>query len=134
MSIEAIGSGLKTILAGIEGLRVYSPSEIPDSPDLPCALILPGETDYNSDFSANYDINFRILILVTKQDSPSAFNKIYDYIEPTGDSSVLAKVQADRTLGATCDSCKVSKNLGIGSANWGGITYLSTEFEIQIYA
>jgi len=71
---------------------------------------------------------------MTKQDSPSAFNKIYDYIEPTGTSSVLAKIEADLTLGGTCDTCRVIRNSGMGATNWGGITYLSTEFEIAIYA
>jgi hypothetical protein len=135
MGIESIGTGLKTVLSAISGLRVFAPSELPDSVnDLPCALILLGETDYNADFSDNHDLNFRILILLAKQDAPSAFNKIIDYIEPTGSSSILATIEADLTLSSTCDTCKVVKNLGIGATNWGGITYLSTEFEIAIYA
>lgn len=134
MGIEAIGTGLKTTLS-ISGLRVFAPNELPDSVNqLPAALILPGETNYGTSFGADYNYSLRILILVAKQDSPSAFNKILDYIEPTGSSSVLAKVKADRTLDGSCEDCKVLRNLGVGATVWGGITYLSTEFEVAIWA
>ena len=46
MGIEAIGDGIKTRLNTIAGLRVYAPKEVPDSLELPCALILPGESIY----------------------------------------------------------------------------------------
>lgn len=134
MGIEAVGTGLKGILDDISGLRVFATNELPDSiNDLPCALILPGETIYDTTFGEDYDMKLRILILLAKQDSPSAFDKIIPYIEPTGTSSILAKIQADLTLGGNCDTCKVIRNLGIGATNWGGITYLSTEFEIVVY-
>lgn len=135
MSIESIGTALKGVIDDIPGLRVFAPNELPDSVnDLPCVLILLGQTSYDADFSGNYDFIFRIILLLAKQDAPSAFNKIMNYIEPAGDNSVLAKIQADLTLGGACDSCRVARNLGIGSTNWGGITYLSTEFEIEVYA
>lgn len=135
MSIESTGTGLKGIIAGISGLRVYAPNELPSAiNELPAAVILPGEVVYATDFSGNYDYTLRVLILLTFQDSPSAFNAIMDYIEPTGTKSVLAKVEADPTLGATCDFAKVVRNSGISTTDWAGINYLSTEFEIAVYA
>lgn len=132
MSIKTISAGLKATL-DIEGLRVYAPDELPDAPDVPCALPLMAATEYDRTFDASHDLHIRLLILLAKQDSPSAFNKIIDYIEPTGDSSILAKLQADTTLGSSCDTLIVERNTGIGATNWGGIGYLSTEFEITIY-
>jgi len=135
MGIESIGTGLKTVLDGISKLRVYAPNQLPDSVNqLPAALILPGEASYDQDFSADYDYMLRVVIIIAKQDSPSAFNKILDYIEPTGDYSVLATVQASPTLGDTCAAAVVKRNLGVGATNWGGINYLSTEFEVTILA
>ena len=131
MGIETAGTGLKTAL-DISGLRVYAPNELPDSVNPPCALILAGETNYEAAFEADYDYILRLIILVAKQDSPSAFDKILPYIEPTGSSSVIAKVKAAPTLGGNCDVARVRRNLGIGATNWGGIMYLSTEFEIAV--
>ncbi len=133
MGIEAVGDGLKVNLSAIAGLRIFALKELPDKiPETPCVLILLGETEYDTSFSADYDFILRVIIFLAKQDSPSAFNSILDYIEATGASSVVAKVQADRTLNASCQDCKVTKNLGIGATTWGGITYLTTEFEISI--
>lgn len=135
MSIETTGTGLKGIIAGISGLRVYAPNELPSAiNELPAAVILPGEVLYDTDFSDNYDFALRVLILVAFADSPSAFNAIMDYIEPSGSKSVLAKVKADPTLGSTCDFARVVRNSGISTTDWAGINYLSTEFEIAVYA
>lgn len=132
MGIEAIGLGIKTRLNTIAGLRVYAPSELPDSLELPCALILPGVSDYATAYDLGYDLTYRIVICISKQDTPSAFNAILDYIEAVGAKSIFAAIDADRTLNASCDTCKLQRNLGVGNTVWGGIVYLSTEFELAI--
>ena len=135
MGIEAIGVGLKTNIDTISGLRVYAPNELPDTlNELPTCLILPGEAEYHADFDNDFDYMLRAVIVIAKQDSPSAFNKILDYIEATGSSSVKAAVEADRTLDGSAADVRVNRNLGIGALVWGGITYLSTEFEIAIWS
>jgi hypothetical protein len=135
MSIETIGSGLKTRLDTITGLRVFAPNELPEAlNEPPVAVILPGEVRYHSDFVANYECVFRVILLVTTQDSPTAFDSIIPYIETSGTYSVLAAIEADRTLSSTCDDVKVVRNLGITTTTWGGIGYLSTEFEVVAYA
>ena len=134
MGMETIGTGLKTTLNGITSLQVYSPAELPDSINPPCAVILPGETIYDVDFNADYDCFLRLIILIAKQDQPSAINKILDYIEPTGTSSIVAAVKADVTLNSSCAASKVIRNSGVGFTIWGGVNYISTEFLIQIWA
>lgn len=137
MGVESIGTGLKTTLS-ISGLRVYAPNELPDSiNELPAALILPRGVAYKQTFgdaTATSIYTFRIVLLLTKQDAPSAFNEILDYIEPTGTKSLVAKVAADRTLNSSCDTSWVSDNLGLGTTNWGRVSYLSTEFLLEAYA
>ncbi len=133
MGIEAIGLGIKVRLNTIAGLRVYAPSELPDTLELPCALILPGVSEYAAAFDLHYDLTYRIVICIAKQDTPSAFNEILDYIEAVGAESVFAAIHADRTLNGSADTCKLTRNLGVGSMAWGGIVYLSTEFELSIW-
>lgn len=134
MGIEAIGDGIKVNLNTIAGLRVYAPKELPDSLELPCALILPGVSEYATAYDQDYDLTFRIVICIAKQDTPSAFNAILDYIEAVGVKSIFAAIDADRTLNASCGTCKLQRNLGVGSTAWGGIIYLSTEFELAIWS
>ncbi len=134
MSLETIGSGIKTRLETITGLKVFAPNELPDSINqFPAALILPGTTEYHAMFSGDANYVFRIIILFTKQDQPSALNKLLDYIELTGTYSVKAAIDADRTLNASADDCKLTRNLGIGVTSWGGYNYLSTEFTLEAW-
>ena len=134
MGIEAIGTGIKVRLNTIAGLRVYAPNELPDSLELPRALIIPGESLYATTYEPAYDLTYRIVICIAKQDTPSAFNVILDYIEAVGVRSIFAAIDADRTLNASCDTCKLQRNLGVGSTVWGGIVYLSTEFELAVWS
>jgi hypothetical protein len=135
VSIETIGTGLKTRLDTITGLRVFAPNELPGSAnELPAAFIIPGGVDYNSDFSANYALTFRVVIAVTRQDEATAHDAILTYMEPSGTNSVLAAIEADRTLNGTCDTARVLRNLGIRTWTMGGVDYLATEFEVLVYA
>lgn len=136
MGIETIGTGLKTVIDTISGLKVSALNELPNKVHPPHAVILLGETGYNKAFGSeprDTDLMLRIIILLGDQDNPSAANRILDYIEASGDKSIVAKVEGDVTLDSSCDTSFVIRNLGLGVTNWGGVPYLSTEFEIAIY-
>jgi len=135
MGMLDIADGIKTRLQTIHGLRIFSTKELPDTINqFPAALILPGDTRYTTDFSADADYNFRIILLFSKADTPSAINKMLPYIATTGDQSVVAAIEGDTTLDSKAEDCKVITNLGIGNTVWGAVAYLSTEFQIQIWA
>ena len=134
MGIESIGGGIATRLKTISGLKVYAPSELPDSiSQFPVALILPRITEYKKDFDGSADYIFRIIVCLTSSDRPSAMNKLLDYIEPTGTYSIVAAIDGDKTLNGTADSSEVTENTGFGAINWGGYLYLGTEFERQFW-
>lgn len=136
MSMLEIGDGLKTRLQTIHGLRVYSIKELPDSVNqFPTALILPGETAYVTTLSStDSDYNFRVILLFSKQDTPSAISKMLPYMAVSGEKSVVAAIHGDRTLDENADDCKVILNHGVSGLTWGGATYLSTEFTVQVWA
>ena len=140
MGVEAIGTGIKTRLETISGLRVFAPNELPDTiPELPCAIIMPPTIEYDTMFTAagaieSHDYIFRIILLFSKQDSPSALNRLADYTEPTGTYSIIAAIDGDNTLdGSACDS-RMTSNTGAGVTVWGGYPFLSTEFELLVYS
>ena len=136
MGMESIGTGIKSTI-NISGLRVYASNELPDSVnELPALLILPSGVRYKQTFgdsTATSIYSFRLIIVLSRADTPSAFNAILDYAEQTGDKSIVAKVAADRTLSGSCDTSWVSDNLGIGSTKWGNTSYLTTEFLLEAY-
>ena len=134
MGIESIGAGIKTRLETISGLRIFAPDELPDTINsFPSVVILPGETVYQSAFDADTSYNFRIILLMTKQDQPSALESMLDYLEPTGAYSIRAAIDGDKTLNSSADTCVVISNSGIGSTVWGGYVYLSSEWLVKVY-
>jgi len=136
MSMLEIGDGIKSRLQTIRGLRVYSPKELPDSINqFPAALVVPGETAYVTALSStDADYNFRIILAFSRADSPSAISKMLPYIGVEGEKSIVEAIHGDVTLDENAHTCKVTRNLGIGALSWGGQTYMSTEFLIQVWA
>ena len=136
MGMLEISDGLETRLKQIQGLRVFATDELPDSVNqFPAALIMPGETEYVTTFSSDdADYNFRVILLFSKADQPSAISKMLPYIGVSGSKSIVEVIHADVTLDSNADTCKVTRNLGIGSLMWGGQVYLSTEFMVQVWA
>ena len=136
MGVASIGSGIKTRLATISALKaVYAPNELRDTYNsFPCAIIMPGETNFDQSFDGAYTSRWRIIVLISKQDTPSALNKLMNYMEPTGTNSIKAALYGDRTLNSSADDCELDRNLGYGTMIFGGITYLSTEFDLIVYA
>lgn len=136
MGMVDCGNGLATRLKTIQRIkRAFGPGEIPDSiPECPCAIVLPGESQYDRTFSGKVDITFRILILINNQDKPSALSEVVRFAEPEGKDSVRAAVNKDTTLGGAADDCQVRRCAGAGATVWAGTSYLSTEFEVIVYA
>ena len=133
MTIVAIGQGIKTALASITSLRVFAPDEIPDAiPELPALVILPPRISYHVTHDDKIGLEFRALLLFSKQDQPSALSAMLPYLEITGSSSIKAAIEAERTLGGVADDVIVKTSSGSGYTTWGGTVYLSSEFEIYV--
>lgn len=136
MSMLDIGDGIQTRLKTIQGLKVFSCKELPDSINqFPAALIIPGETQYVTTLSStDADYNFRIILVFSRADSPSAVSKMLPYIAVEGEKSIVEAIHGDVTLDGKADTSKVIRNLGIGSLSWGGQIYMSTEFLVQVWS
>lgn len=133
MSVETIGTGLKTAIATITGLQVFAPNELPDTINsYPAAIVLPGVLKYHRTHDDMWDTSFRIVVLFAKQDTPSAMAKMVPYMELSGTYSIKAAIENDRQLGGVADDLRVETCSGAGYTTWGGVTYLSTQFEVYI--
>lgn len=136
MSVETIGTGIKTTITGVTGLkRVYAPNEMPGSiNELPCAVVMHSGTEYGlamGGVGAKHE--FRIMVMATTQDHAGAFDKVLPFLEASGGSSIFAALLADRTLGSSADDFTLVSNEGQSMITWGGIQYLGTAFNLEVY-
>lgn len=133
MALIDVADAIADKLNEIEGLRTYKASATPDSiNDLPAIVLLVGQTDYNVTFGGDYDHTLRVILLLSKADTPSAYRKLFDYIADSGTKSIKAKLEEDDTFGSTCDTSLVGSNSGAGQTSWGGVPYLSSMWELAI--
>ena len=136
MSVEVVGNGIKTNLGNVSGLkRIYAPNETPGAVyEFPCAIIQHGGTDYTETMGGSHDRHtFRILVLVTDQDTPSAFNRLLDFLARTGSDSIVEKLRDDATFNSSASDMILVSNSGQSVITWGGIQYLGTSFELEVY-
>ena len=133
--IVDIGQGIKTNLETISDLRrVYAPDETPDSVnEFPAAAIRHTGTDYQQTMGGAATHEFTVTVFVTNQDSPSAFTRLLPFLEPSGDSSIVAALQADTTFDGSADDMTVVSNTGQSIISWAGLQYLGTDFTIEVW-
>ena len=133
MALIDVADAVADQLGTISGLRAYKASKTPDSiNDLPAVVVLIGPTLYNSAFAGEYDHTLRVMLLLSKADTPSAYKRLFDYISPAGSKSVPLKLETDPSFGGLCDTSLVGDNSGAGQTMWGGVPYLSSVWELQI--
>jgi hypothetical protein len=130
-SVEDIRDGIATRLATVNGLRV-SPTYL-DAPRPPVAMVLPDTVEYDLDGSRGADrFIFTISLLVGRADDRAAQRNIDTYI--VGANSVKAAIEADRTLGGSADTCRVTEMRNYGQVSVGDVVYLGVEFEVEVVA
>ena len=56
------------------------------------------------------------------------------YANPTGASSIKTAIEADRTLGGSAQTCRVTDMRNVGPMSIAENTYLTAEFVVTVYA
>jgi hypothetical protein len=129
-SLPNIVAGLGGALRTIAGLRVYNYP--PNSVESPAAVISIPETPYDLTTSeSGFQWTFNVWVFVGKADDRTAAAKILTYLDSTGISSIRAAIEADRTLGGSCDSVSVlSADPQIASV--AGTEYLAIQYIVEV--
>ena len=138
MSVESIGSGIKTNLGNVTGLkRIYASNELPEVVnEFPAAVIQHVGTEYYQTMgrdSSHDKHQFKVKVFLTNQDQPSAFNRLLDFLTKTGSDSIVQKLMADSTLNGSASDITVVSNTGQSIIPWGGVDYLGTEFDLEVW-
>ena len=130
--ITTIRQKLAENLGTITGLRT-SPVLI-DNPSPPIALVNLNTVDYHDDFGNGIVLNFSVQVIVGRSAERNMQRKLDAYLAPTGEQSVKAGVESNRTLDGSCDDLVVTTANAIGSLTINDQLYLAAEFQITVYA
>ena len=134
MNITDIRDGLEANLETITGLRGYS--EIPENPSIPAAIVNLDSVNYHQAFKNGLiELNFTVTVIVGRFSARSSQQKLNDFADNSGDSSIRAAIESDRTLGGNAFDCVVQTMSGISNIDLNdGNNYLATEFSVIAYA
>lgn len=131
MNVSNVRDGLKTRLATITGLRVWD--VIPDQVTPPGAVVGQLDFTFDIDNARGVDLaNVDIYVIVQRMDARSGQNKLDGYLAGSGSSSIKAAIEADRTLGGTVNTLRVTR-AEAGTYLQGDVTFLSYRFSLTIW-
>jgi hypothetical protein len=130
-SLAEVMTALGTQVGGLANLRVY---DFPSSRvEPPAAVLSLPETGYDVTLGGRSDAwEFPLWVLVSRADDKSAYAEMVPYLEAEGDRSIRAIIEADRTLGGTCDTSAVTRARP-QFVSVGGTEFLAIEFTLEVY-
>ena len=132
-ALTDLRTGLATRLATISGLR--SSAYIPDNPQPPVAVVMPGRIQYDTAFGRGSDeYSFTIMLIVGRVADRASQTTLDGYCESSGSRSVKAAIEGDRSLGGKALDCRVTEMTNQGSLAIGDVTYHTAEFSVTVIA
>ena len=113
------------------GLRVYD--LVPDVIVPPCAII--GQLDLTFDLNNARGLdqaNIDVMVIVQRFSERTGQDKLDKYLSGSGDYSIKAAIESDRTLGGEVDTLRVTAaQSGVYQA--ADVEYLSYRYQVTIY-
>jgi hypothetical protein len=133
-TIEQIMLGIESRLATITGLRVAE--YVPDQINPPQAIVgVPPIPEYRSAMQRGiYRINPTVTVLVSAALDRTGQLKLASYCNVTGDSSIPAAIEADKTLGLAGVECIVTSFEPLGLRDVGALGYYGGVFQLAVIA
>ena len=132
-ALTDLRTGLANRLATITGLR--SSAYIPDNPQPPVAVVMPGRIQYDTAFGRGSDeYQFTIMLIVGRVADRASQTNLDAYCASSGSTSVKAATEGDRSLGGKALDCRVTEMTNQGSLAIGDVTYHTAEFSVTVIA
>lgn len=131
--LSAIRAGLVANLNTIPGLR--ADAYLVDNPNPPVALVELDSVEYDQAMKGGLTLyNFLVTVIVGRAAEREQQRKLDLYLQPTGEQSVKAGVESDRSLSGTIQDLRVVSAGSTGSIQLNDQTYLAAEFTVTVYA
>jgi hypothetical protein len=133
-TLEQVMLGLETRLATIAGLNT-SPIT-PDQVTTPQAIVgVPDIPTYHATMArGKMDFEFTVTVFTSLMLDRDGQLKLASYANPTGASSVVAAIEADKTLGGVVDDCHVVSFRTLGREEVGQVGYYGGVFTVNVMA
>jgi hypothetical protein len=131
--MQALEARLKTIPAPNE---LRAADTIPGSIMPPAAMVgCPDIENYRETMGrGKYRLQFTITVFTSAAWDRTGQLKLAAYANPTGPSSIITAVEADKTLGGLVDDCMVVGFRKLGLEEWALLQYFGGEFTVQVVA
>jgi hypothetical protein len=126
-----VREGLKANLQAIKGMRVYD--LIPSPAVAPAAII--GQLDFTFDLNNARGLdqaNLDVVVLVQRFTERTGQNELDKYLAGSGDYSIKAAIESDRTLGGACDTLRVT-SAEAGTYASGDVEFLSYRYRLTVW-
>ena len=129
--IGAAVEGLASLLEGVPGLRVHRrPPAVLN--ELPAAVVLfesrgASQTLAGTGFAGRV----RVTLVVPAADAREGFDRLYDFMAQSGESSIEAAAASDPTWGGSVDDGRLASIDKAGRRKlWGG-EYVAADFHFE---
>lgn len=118
--MNTVLDALAAAVDNIAGLRTYAYP--PDALAPPAAVVGLPESPFDITNGGANEWDVPVYVIVGKVSDRASRAALCNYVTPTGATSVKAAIEADPTLGGTCDSVAVTR------AEFSTITVAGTEY------
>lgn len=133
-SIVDVMTGIEARLETIPGLRTSE--YIPDQINPPVAIVgVPPIPDYHVTMGrGRFLLEPTVTILVSAALDRTGQRALAEYANPTGERSIVAAIEADKTLGGAVHDCIVVSFNPLGLEDVGSIDYYGGIFTLRVVA
>lgn len=135
MDVNAIFQGLANAAATIPGLRTYATP--PDSVNPPVFTTVAIDLAYHQTFGASGlgILHVTCGIYTSMGDTDAGRKLLMGYLAPSGAQSILAALEADKTLGGACSTLVVDNvHDAFRLYQINDNSYLGAEFDLRVWA
>jgi hypothetical protein len=132
VTITDFRTAIAANIGTISGLRTYA--DIPDNPAMPCAVVQLRNVEYDRAMQRGLTQYDFVVSVIFGRIATSQAQRSMDQLISTGDRSLKAAIESDRTLGGKAFDTVVTEMTNVQSVTIGDITYLSADFAVTVYA
>ena len=115
------------------GIRTYDrPADVSA---VPAVFVLIDAVDYQNAFAlGDPRMTFTLTALVARTSDRAAYDRLSDFIAPSGAQSLRQMLETDRTLGGVCQTLIVQRADNIRMLSQGDADYLAVDVSLLVHA
>ena len=115
------------------GIRAYDrPADIQAAP---AVFVLVESVDFQNAFAlGDPRLTFTLTCVVARTSDRAAYDRLSEFVAPTGDKSIRQIIESDRTLGGVCQTLIVQRADNIRMLSQGDADYLAVDVSLLVHA